>query len=142
MVWTIQASAIAPAGAEPFTPGKPKLHISAQVDQTAVDLGSELTLTITIEGDFAKAELRPLQFPKAFQVTAQSQASNISFQLGNVKRSLSLVYVLAPQEAGTFQLGPFEAVHRGKSFFTDPLEILVTKPILPPKLEEHERFLL
>jgi hypothetical protein len=122
--------------------GRATLQISAQVDRATVDVGDRLTLTITIEGDFAKAELQPFEFPKALEVVAQSRASNVSLRLGDVKRSVSLVYVLRAQEAGTFQLGPFEAVHRGKPIVTDPIQIVVNKPLLPPQQQEHQRYTL
>ena len=114
----------------------------ARVDKTGVDVGSTLTLTITIEGDFTKAELEPFEFPKAFAVVAQSRASNVSLRVGDVKRSVSLVYVLLAQEPGTFQLGPFQLIHQGKPILTDPIEIVVTKPNLPPQLKETPRYTL
>ena len=46
------------------------VRVSAQVDKTTVDVGAQVTLTITIEGDFAKVDLKPFEFPKAFQVLA------------------------------------------------------------------------
>jgi len=119
-----------------------EVHVSAQVDKTTVELGTSVTLTITIEGDFAKAKLEPVAFPKVFAVVAQSQASNVSLRVGALKRSVSLVYVLVPQEAGTFQLGPFHILHEGKALLTDPIEVVVTKPTLPPRLEETPRYTL
>ena len=118
------------------------VRISAQVDKTTVDLGAPLTLTITIEGDFAQVNLKPFEFPKVFQVLAQSRASNLSLEVGGVKRSMSLVYVLLPQEPGTFQLGPFQVMHRREPLLTDPIEITVNKPVLPPSLQPHQRFTL
>lgn len=118
------------------------VRISAQVDKTTVDVGAQLTLTITIEGDFAQANLKPLELPKVFQVVAQSRASNLSVEAGGVKRSVSLVYVLLPQETGTFKLGPFKIVHRGEPLLTDPIEITVNKPVLPPHLSPQPRYIL
>lgn len=118
------------------------VRISAQVDKTTVDVGAQVTLTITIEGDFAKVTLQPFEFPEVFQVVAQSRASNLSLEAGGIKRSISLIYVLAPQEPGTFQLGPFKVVHHGEPLLTDPIEVTVSKPVLPPHLQPHERFTL
>lgn len=149
----MSTSVLIPASAEP--PARPEasakrdgatdtqgLHLSAQVDKTTVDVGSQLTLTLTIEGEFAKAELQPVEFPKALPVVAQSRSTNLSIQLGRVQRSVSLVYVLLAQEPGTFQLGPFQVTYHGKPILTDPIQIVVNKPILPPHLEEHERITL
>jgi len=119
-----------------------ELHISAKVDKTSVEVGSALTLTVTIEGDFPNAQLGQLEFPKGVRVVAQSRASNVSLRLGAMERSVNLVYVLVPQEPGTFQLGPFQILHEGKPLLTDPIEIVVTKPTLPPRLEETPRYTL
>jgi len=119
-----------------------EVRVSAQVDKTELELGSPLTLTITIEGDFQTAEFQPFEFPEAFQVAAQRRASNVSVERGQVQRSVSLVYVLVPQAPGRFQLGPFQITHRGKAILTDPIEIVVNKPLLPPGLEEGYRYTL
>ena len=118
------------------------VRISAQVDKTELELGRQLTLTITIEGDFQTVELQPFEFPEAFQVVAQRRASNVAVELGHVQRSVSLVYVLVPQAPGKFQLGPFQIAHQGKAILTDPIEIVVNKPLLPPGLEESYRYTL
>ena len=122
--------------------GRQALRIVATVDKTTVELGSQLTLTITLDGDVANVNLQPFEFPKALQVVAQSRASNVSLGVGVLKRSVSLIYVLVPQEAGTFRLGPFQVIHHGTPILTDPLDIVVKKPIVPPSLPEHQRYTL
>ncbi|MBI3087823.1 MAG: BatD family protein [Candidatus Omnitrophica bacterium] len=118
------------------------VNISATVDQTRVDVGAQLTLTITIEGAFTNVNLKPIEFPQAFHVVAQSRSSNISLEVGGVKRSVSLLYVLMATEPGTFQLGPFQIMHHDTPLATDPIEITVNKSALPPKLRKQERYLL
>lgn len=121
---------------------RPNFSISAKVDKTSVEVGSQFTLILTIEGEFAKAKLQPFEFPQALQVVAQSRSTDLSVQLGSVKRSISLVYVLVAREPGQFQLGPYQVNYRGQPFLTDPIEILVHKPVLPPRLEERQRITL
>lgn len=118
------------------------LTISARVDKTRVDLGGQLTLTITLDGDLTDVDLQSFEFPKALAVVAQSRASNLSLGVGEVKRSVSLIYVLVAQEAGTFQLGPFQVIHHGKPILTDPIEVVVQKPVVPPSLQESHRYTL
>ena len=118
------------------------LAISAGVDRTTVEVGDQLILTLTIEGEFSKAELQPFQLPKALVVAAQSRSTNLSVQAGAVKRSMSLVYVLAAQEPGKVRLGPFQVTYQGKRVLTDPIDIVIHKPVLQPSLEPHERFTL
>jgi hypothetical protein len=131
-----------PVRAAPLTEAQPQVRISAQVDRTTVEVGGQLTLTITIEGDVQKIGFEPFEFPKAFRVAAQSRATNLSMELGRITRSISLIYALVALEPGTFQLGPFELIHRGETLSTEPLEIVVTKPVLPPTLKPSDRFVL
>ncbi len=120
------------------------VQVSARVDKASVDLGEQITLTITAEGDLSGVKLEPPQFPPSFLVVAHSQASNVSMQLGKISRSVSLTYVLIPRELGTFELGPFRMTHRGKSLQTDVVKVVVGKSALPPKLNQvpQQRYLL
>ncbi len=128
--------------AAPAPDTQPQVQISAQVDRTTVDVGEQLTLTIAIEGDVQRVELEPFEFPAAFRVAAQSRSTNLSMEFGKIRRSVSLIYALVALEPGTFQLGPFTVIHRGQSHLTEPLEIVVKKPAVPPALKPGERFVL
>lgn len=130
----------APAQEQPANPDE--LSISATVDTATVDVGGSVTLTITIEGKAEQAGLEPFDFPEALRVIAQRRASNVSIRLGRIHRSTSLVYVLAAKAPGTVQLGPFRLTHRGRSVQTDPIEITVNKPTLPPHTEKRPRYVL
>lgn len=119
------------------------LKFSAQVDKTAADVGEPVTLTLTLAGDTADATLRPLNLPEGLVIAAQSQQSNFTIHAGAMERAVSLVYVLVPQKAGTFTLGPFIVEHRKKEFQTAPVEVTVKKSALPPTLKpQGERFTL
>lgn len=134
------ALAFAAAWLVPVAAHAEELRIVAQTDKTQVDIGTAVTLTITIEGEAAKAELKPVEFPKPFVILAQQRASNVSIRAGQMSRSVSLIYLLAAQEAGTYALGPFQVVHDGKTYHTDPIEVIVSKPVLPPTTEPQPRY--
>lgn len=118
------------------------VNISAQVDKTTVNLGTQVTLTITVEGDLDHVDLKEWKFPDALPVVAQSRASNVSIGQGQVTKSVSLIFVLVPQEAGTFTLGPFEASHLSTDVSTQPIEITVKKPVVPPTQAHTQRYTL
>ena len=119
------------------------LTFAAKVDKTTVNVGDPINLTITLSGQLEGTEVPPFQFPKEFAVAARSQSSEFSFHGGSATRSLNLSYVLIPQQAGTFQLGPFTIQRRGKSVPTEPIKITVEKSALPPHLRPEEgRFIL
>ena len=137
--WTLAGGLIAlaaPAAAQDLT-------FSAKVDKTTVAAGEPITLTITLSGDLEGLKLPTPTFPQEFAVAGQSQSTNFSMQAGVVERSMSLSFVLIPQKAGTFKLGPFTVEHHKKEFQTVPIEITVKKSALPPKLQpQGERFTL
>lgn len=119
------------------------LTLSVKVDKTTVALHEPVTLTLTATGDVSNADFSRLAFPEGFAVSARSQATNFSVRAGAMERSLTLSFVLVPQRAGTFQLGPFTIEHQKKTFQTEPIEITVEQPELPPRLKpQGERFIL
>jgi uncharacterized protein (DUF58 family) len=119
------------------------LSFSAKADKTTLNVGDPLVLTITLSGDISGIEVPVFEFPDGFTVASRSQSSNFSIRLGTVERSLTLAYVLIPQQGGTFQLGPFQITHRGQTFSTEPIAVSVEKPALPPHLgPEGGRFTL
>ena len=119
------------------------LTFSAKVDKTTVNMGDPISLTLTLSGDIGGVELPAVKFPEGCAIAARSQATNFSLHNAAVDRSISLVYVLVPQEVGRFQLGPFTITHRKKVLQTEPIEITVKKPPIPSHLApERDRFTL
>ena len=136
-----------PAQAPVYAQGRdadqqPSITISAQVDKTAVEVGDRVTLTITVDGDLTNVNMQDFNLSDGLRIVAQSRASNVSVGGGEVKRSVSLTYVLLAQEPGTFQLGPFKLVHQGQSVLTEPIEIVVKKPVVPPTQRDTQRYTL
>ena len=126
-------------GAQPMGPS---FHVAAQVDKTTVDVGAPIHLSITLEGDLQKATVQPFEFPQGFSVVAQNRTTNVSIQAGRMTRSVSLNFVLLARAAGTFKLGPFQVLYDGKPVLTDPIDVVVRKPVLPPGSEDHVRYTL
>ena len=121
------------------------LTCSAKVDRTTVKATEPVTLTLALSGDLEGARLADLQLPEGIVIAQQSQATNISMRSGTVERSTHLTYILVPQHAGTFTLGPFTVTRNGKAFQTEAIELTVEKSVLPPPLKnrpEGERYFL
>ena len=119
------------------------LTFSARVDKTTVNIGDPIQLTVTLSGDISGVSLPLPQLPEGFSIVARSQSTNFSIQAGAMERSVSLLYVIVPQRAGTFELGPFAITHKKKELKTEPIEITVKKSALPPNLPpQGERFTL
>lgn len=113
------------------------LQINAQVDKTAVEIGQPVTLTISLSGELSGIELPPPQFPEGLAVAARSQSTSLAIRGGVPERSTSLVYVLVPQQAGTFTLGPFSVTHGKQTLETPLITLTVTKSALPPSLRRQ-----
>ena len=107
---------------------------SLAVDKTVVEVGQSIELTLTMQGDIAGIELPAFEFPEAFSIAARRKQTSLSFRGAQSQHSLSLIYVLVAQEAGTYQLGPFVVAHRGTNAATEPIEITVEQPALPPDI--------
>ena len=119
------------------------LMFYAKVDKTAVNVGDPVNLTITLGGDLSGVQIPTFQFPEGCAVLARSQSTSFSIRAGAMERSTSLNFVLVPQQAGTFQLGPFTIQHHKKALQTEPIQISVKKPAVPPHLQSQgERFSL
>ncbi len=108
--------------------------MSAAVDKTTVGLKTPLTLTITVQGDLANLQPPAWTFPEPFVVAGQSQSTEFSMRGRVIERSWQATYVLVPQEAGTFSLGPFQLEHEGVTASTEAITIVVEKPAVPPDL--------
>ena len=137
LIWAVTFSIAALAWAQDLT-------FSAKADKTTADLGEPITLTLTLTGDITGVELPQMQLPEGWAVAAQSQSTNFSIRAGATERSMNVVYVLIPQQAGTFQLGPFKVTRRKQEFQTEPIDVTVRKPALPPSQRQPhgERFTL
>lgn len=117
------------------------LTFSAKVEKTSVEIGDPINLALTFNGDVSGVELSPPQFPEEFVVAGRSQSTNFSIRAGAMERSTSLTFVLIPQRAGTFQLGPFLIRRHKDEFKTEPIEVTVKKSVLPPQSQpQAERF--
>ena len=90
-----------------------------------------VTLTLSLAGDLQGARLADLKLPEGIVVAARSQSTNIAIRSGAMERSMNLTYVLVPQQAGTFHLGPFIVMRKGKEFQTETIQLTVEKAALP-----------
>ncbi len=119
------------------------LSFSASVDRATIFINQPLRLTITLSGELPPFD-QPVDFemPKPFVVAARSQSTKMSIGGGSVERSVSFLYVLVSPEAGSYRLGPFQLECKGRTMATEPISIIVKKPILPPGAEQQPRVTL
>ena len=137
--WAFVAALVlcAPVGAD-------DVSLTASLDRPQVEMGQPVTLTLALSGDLTTLKGLPkAKLPDSFQIVAQSQSSNFAIRGGVVERSVSFYYVLLAREAGTFTLGPFEMERKqGNPLTSEPVKVVVRKPIVPPGSQPAERFIL
>jgi len=63
------------------------LTFTAKVDQTTVEVGDTLALTLTITGELSGAAITPLQLPEGVVVLGRSQATNFAVRGGLIERA-------------------------------------------------------
>ncbi len=111
------------------------LTFTARVDKTTVELGTPIQLTLTLDGDLESVQQLPtVTLPEGFEVAAHQQTSSVVVKQGAAHQSVTLIYQLVPQRAGTFALGPFTLQRKGGAIPTQAIQITVEKPALPPSL--------
>lgn len=108
------------------------LSMRASVDRSAVGLGQEFALTVTVEGEDMAGVPRP-QLPELpdFNLLSQSQSSSTSVQIvnGQVKKSSSVnfVHVLSAKRMGNLTIGPCRLSYQGQEYQSQPIQIEVVK---------------
>ena len=123
--------------------GAEELTVSAKLDKTSVNIGEPVNLTLTLSGDLTGARLVQPQWPAGITVAASSQSSSFSIRNGMVARSTAVLFALLPEQPGLLQIGPFMIQQGDRTIKTDPIELTVKKPALPPRLSPStDRFIL
>jgi hypothetical protein len=107
------------------TAGAADIAISAQASPQQANVGENITLRITIEGQANINGAPALPDLPDFQVYSGGRSSNFTFVNGQVSSSLQFTYILVPKHIGTFTLGPVNLVYDNKTYSTNPIQIIV-----------------
>jgi len=101
------------------------ISISANVDRQEIAIDEQLTLSITIAGSVSN--IPNLEIPQLDGFTSYSsgRSQNISIINGRVTSSVSFTYMLVPNDAGDYTLGPFTINYKGKTYSAGPIDVKV-----------------
>lgn len=100
-------------------------RVEASVDTRNVEVGENLTLTITVYGD-GKVSQPDLSTIDGFEVVGSYSSQSVSIVNARMSRSISQQYVLAALREGEFTLGPFSVVSGNTVYKTEPIAVRVT----------------
>jgi hypothetical protein len=101
------------------------ISVEASLDQTVARVGSEVTLTVTVEGKFRRSsepELPPLS---DFDVYSGGTSQNFSMINGRVQSSVSYRYVLVPKKEGAYEIGSVAFRLNDREYKTKPIKLEV-----------------
>jgi len=106
-----------------------EVQVTATVDADTVGTQDQLQLTVNISGaDSGDAEPPKLPQFQGFDVVAgPSVSTQFQWVNGRASSSKGFTYVLVPQKAGHYTLGPVEVRIGGKTYRTQPISITVTQ---------------
>lgn len=110
--------------------------ISAQVDKASITTDEALTYKITIESADKRLPAPTVPKFKGFDVISQAQSSNFSLGKGAVKAVMVYTFILAPREAGKFNIESVSLKIGNKTYSTPSFEIEVTPGKPKPKTQE------
>jgi len=105
--------------------GEDDIRVSARAAPTAVSVGGEVVLTITVEGKFRGAKPELPELPE-FAVFESGTSNNFQFINGRMSSSVIYTYVLQPQSAGTFTIDPIRVIVGDREFTAAPVTIQVS----------------
>ncbi|MFH1398206.1 MAG: BatD family protein [Candidatus Omnitrophota bacterium] len=103
-----------------------EISIKAEVDQASLTMNDILTYKIIITSS-EKTLPRPEVFKfNGFNLISQAQSSTVSLVKSEVKTILVYVFILVPQSAGKFKIGPAVIKVKNKAISSQAFEIEVT----------------
>jgi hypothetical protein len=101
------------------------VSITASVSPSAVPVGGQATLVVTVEGKFSRSaspELPPLD---DFTVYQAGTSQSYSFGTGGSTATLQFRYVLVPKKAGTYTIQPIRFQSGDKIYTAEPVALEV-----------------
>jgi len=112
-------------------------RVTATLDAEEIALDDTVTLTVVVQ---SSEPPQNVEFPKdlPFTVLSRSQSTGSSFSLGGgagvqISRTLTLVFQLAPKQAGELTLPPIVAIVGGRRYPSEPLSLKVLPEGARPK---------
>ncbi|MFC1544675.1 BatD family protein [Gemmatimonadota bacterium] len=99
--------------------------MTIQVQPTAVQLGGQFRLTVSVSGSMGSVPEAKIQGMKPFRIIGSSQSSQISVVNGQISAIKSVTYTVLAEREGTFELGPAILNLAGKSINSNTVSITI-----------------
>lgn len=100
------------------------VSVTATVDKTEATLEDSILLSVTVEGTKEEPVLSGLD---DFRVTSRGSSSQVRIMNGRMSSSCQFNYLLQPEKAGTFTIGPFTVAHKGKKYAGNTITLTISR---------------
>ncbi len=105
--------------------------VSARVDRTTLSVDEQLSLTVTITGEFLNIPTPDLSGLVDFSIVGKSEATQITIINGRLTSQKEFLYRLKPLRAGLLEIPPISAEVDGQLYQTNPIQVEVFSSALP-----------
>jgi hypothetical protein len=106
--------------------GFSQIKFYAETPNKTIGKNEYLQLNFTVENANKVDEITPPSFKNFQLVSGPNQQSSMTSYNGNIKRTISLGYILKPLGTGTFTIGPATATADGHEYHSVPITIKIT----------------
>ncbi len=102
------------------------ISINTSVDTQQLELGSQLTLTITIDGEGSSIPDPTLPDLSDFDVYSSGRNQSISMTNGRFQSTVEMNYILTPKKTGILIIGPVIIKDKKIMASSEPIKIVVS----------------
>lgn len=112
------------------------LSVAATVSNNRVRVGETITLSIEASGT-QSLEPPAIAALDGFHVRYLGPTQQVTMINGAISARIQHRYAVTAQREGAFSIGPFEVVHEGKTYRTEPVAIRVSPASTAPQVAEE-----
>jgi len=116
-----------------------EISISARVDKNQLSLEDSAQLSVTVHGVQNAPEPHLPELPD-FKIRSGGTSSSTQIINGKMSVAVTYSYLLAPQNTGTFTIGPATLVLAGVTYRTEPITLTVSPPDQTSRKESSPAF--
>ncbi|MDD4953686.1 MAG: BatD family protein [Candidatus Omnitrophica bacterium] len=113
--------------------------IKAEVDKTDLSTDQTLTYKLIISSSGQEQVIPKAPDFKGFQVVSSARSSQVSFEKNQIKKSATYLFVLSPEKAGDYQIGPATVKIGKDNYTTQTIDIKVKEGTRPPVQEPEPK---
>lgn len=104
------------------------VSVTLKLDRSEATLADTVGMVVSVTGTQQTSGPPTLQGVELFHVTSGGTSSRVEVINGKVNASLDYTYTLQTKHTGAFKVGPAQVTVEGKTYTSNTVRLLVTKP--------------